>query len=100
MLKFVPDDYTCDFPGFRALVKILKELKNRLFFQGSDRKTDFRSLIFSEIHAFKKIFFLLRKIRPKKFFFVWDGYVQRDFTIFDFRRGLEEETVFCEIMRD
>ena len=36
----------------------------------------------------------------KKIFFVWDGYVQRELTIFDFRRCLEEDYVFCKIMRD
>ena len=81
-------------------LKSLRNWKIDFLFQTSDQKTDFRSLIFSEIHAFKKIFFCLWKIRQTIFFFVWDGYVQRDFTICEFRRGLEEDYVFCRIMRD
>ena len=49
-------------------VKSWRNWKIDFLFQTSDQKTDFSSLIFSELHAFKKKKkkFLLRKIRPKK----------------------------------
>ena len=81
-------------------LKSLRNWKIDFLFQTSDQKTDFRSLIFSEIHAFKIFFFLSLENSANFFFFVWDGYVQRDFTICEFRRCLEEDYVFCRIMRD
>ena len=43
-------------------LKSLRNWKIDFLFQTSDQKTDFRSLIFSEIHAFKK-----KKIDLEKF---------------------------------
>ena len=50
-------------------VKSWRNWKIDFLFQTSDQKTDFSSLIFSEIHDFKKkFFFVLEKFGKKNFF--------------------------------